>query len=644
MSRTQRGLRKAGASPAPTTKGCSPTSGKGSSIGAGLAPAFGRASRHIFLRLLLLALPVKNWMILAALLGSLTVASGIGLAATSAYLISAAALHPSIAALQIAIVGVRFFGITRGIFRYLERLVSHKATFRLLANLRVWFYNALEPLLPARIITDTQGIEGQGPVGPGRGQAPPLRSGDLLRRAVADIDLLQNFYIRIVAPPVVAAIIGLTMWIFLGAFGAAFGLTFILFFLLASIGVPLLTHLLSQRVGAEIVETRAELHAQLVDSVQGIADLIAFGQEQRQAEQIQRLNKRLTHLQMVMAQISGMQSGLTNLLMNVMTWTMLLVAIPIIRAGNLNPIFLALLVLATIASFEIVLPLAGAFQQIGASLEAARRLFEIVDAEPSIHEPSNPSPAPQDHSIGIENLHFRYSNTEPEILQDITFTLPEKHFIAIVGPSGSGKSTLIHLLLRYWDYHQGQIKLGGHELRDYKQDDLYKLVSVIEQDTHLFNTSIRENLMLARPEATHAEMEEAARLAQIHDFVLALPRGYDTQVGEQGLRLSGGERQRIAIARAFLKDAPILLLDEPTVNLDAIAERGVLQALRNLASERTTIMVTHRLIKLDTADEILVLQAGKIVERGKHAELLQTEGMYWRMWKQQQSHDTQVSN
>ena len=356
-----------------------------------------------------------------------------------------------------------------------------------------------------------------------------------------------------------------------------------------------------------------------------------------------------------------MQSGLTNLLMNVMTWTMLFIAIPIISAGHFDPIFLALLVLATIASFEIVLPLAGAFQQIGSSLEAARRLFEIVDAEPSVHEPTNRSPEPQDYSIAIEHLSFRYSETEPvgampfnetepvgavpcacPVLQDITFTLPEKHFIAIVGPSGSGKSTLIHLLLRYWDYHQGHIRLGGYELHDYKQDELYKLVSVIEQDTHLFNTSIRENLMLARPEAANAEMEEAAKLAQIHDFVLTLPKGYDTQVGEQGLRLSGGERQRIAIARALLKAAPILLLDEPTINLDAISERRVLQALRKLVAERTTIMVTHRLIELDMADEILVLQTGKVVERGKHNQLLQIKGVYWHMWEQQQSRYVQA--
>lgn len=589
-----------------------------------VTPTVPTQSHSLFLRLLQLALPVKNWMILAALLGSATVASGIGLASTSAYLISAAALHPSVATLQVAIVGVRFFGIARGVFRYLERLSSHKATFRLLANLRVWFYNALEPLLPARIITREDG-------------KTELRSGDLLRRAVADIDLLQNFYVRILAPPVVAALIGLAMWIFLGAFGASFVLTYVIFFLMASAGIPLLTHLLSRALGKEMVETRAELHAHMADSIQGIADLIAYGQEEQQLQEIRTLNTRLNRLQAWMAQISGMQTSLTNLLMNIMTWTILLFAIPTIRAGHLDPIFLALLVLASLASFEIVLPLAGAFQQMGSSLEAASRLFEIVDAEPAVQDPASPSPVAKNYSLAVEHLSFRYDESDPDVLHDISFIVPETRVVAIVGPSGSGKSTLIHLLLRYWNYQHGHIQLGGHPLRDYAREDLYKLISVIEQDTHLFNTTIRENLLLARAEATNEEMEEAARQAQIHDFIQTLPNGYDTQVGEQGLRLSGGERQRIAIARAFLKNSPFLFLDEPTINLDAIAERRVLHALRKLATTRTTIMVTHRLIELDMADEILVLEKGHIIERGTHSELLQAEGLYWHMWKRQRS-------
>ena len=582
------------------------------------------AANATFKRLLLLALPVKNWMTLAALLGSLTVISGIGLLATSAYLISVAALHPSVAALGIAIVGVRFFGIARGAFRYLERLVSHTATFRLLANMRVWFYSALEPLMPALLLADKDG------------KRQELRSGDLLQRAVADIDILQNFYIRVIAPPVVAVIIGLTMWILLGAFGALFALIYIVFFLVSSVGVPLLAHLLGRRLGKQMVKTRADLHVQLVDSVQGIADLVAFGQEERQAAEVQALNKQLSRMQMAMASISGLQGSLTNLLMNLTAWTILLFAIPVVHGGHLDGIFLALLVLSALASFEVVLPLPSAFQQLGGSIEAARRLFEIVDAPPAVKSPAAASPIPQDSTIVVQHLRFRYDDSEPYVLQDINLVLTQGGCLALVGPSGSGKSTLAHLLLRFWDYQEGHIQFGGHELRAYQADDLYRYVSVVEQDTHLFNTTIRENLMLARPGATEDEMIEAARQAQLHDFVQTLLRGYDTQVGEQGLRLSGGERQRIAIARAFLKDAPLLILDEPTVNLDAITERAVLQAINTLRRGRTTLLVTHRLAEMEMADEVLVLQAGRVVERGSSAQLLQKEGLYWRMWRQQQ--------
>ncbi|GCE19080.1 thiol reductant ABC exporter subunit CydC [Dictyobacter kobayashii] len=576
-------------------------------------------------RLLQLAWPIRNWMLLAALLGSCTVLSGIGLLTTSAYLISAAALHPSVAALNVAIVGVRFFGIARGTFRYLERLVSHRATFRLLARLRVWFYSALEPLMPARLLEQKDG------------QQQELRSGDLLRRAVSDIDTLQNFYIRVLAPPLVALIIGILMWIFFGFFGVVFGLIFIAFYIISGIGVPWLAHLLGRRVSREMISTQAELESHLVDSVQGIADLVAFGQEERQARYIQTLNKKMQKLQMTSAYVSGMQGTFTNLLMNLTAWTMLLVAIPYVYRGELNGVFLAVLVLGALASFEGVMPLAASFQQLGGSLEAARRLFEVVDAKPAIKNPSQPSPTPADQALQVEHLNFRYAASEPYVLQDVNFTLPQGKCLMMVGPSGSGKSTLAHLLLRFWDYQEGKITLGGSPLQDYQQDDLYKMVSVVEQDTHLFNTTIRENLLLARKGASEEELIEASKQAQLHDFVQSLPDGYDTQVGEQGLRLSGGERQRVAIARAFLKDSPILLLDEPTVNLDAITERAVLDALKILRQQRTTIMVTHRLAEMEMADEILVLQHGQIVERGTHTSLLQNEGLYWRMWQQQRS-------
>ncbi|GAC1663525.1 MAG: thiol reductant ABC exporter subunit CydC [Ktedonobacteraceae bacterium] len=576
-----------------------------------------------FGRLLKLAWPVRTWMALSALIGVATVLCGIGLAATSAFLISQAALHPSEAALSIAIVGVRFFGIARGTFRYLERLVSHRTAFRLLADMRVWFYKALVPLAPARLMTVKNGSQQE------------LRSGDVLRRAVSDVDTLQNFYIRVLAPPVIAALVALIMWLFLGAFGGLFGLVYLCLFLLASIVVPLLAHLSSRRLGQQMVATRSDLQAQLVDNIQGIADLIAFGQEQRQVASIQALTKKLNTMQMAMSYIGGTQNALANFFMNMTAWIMLFIAIPFVHNGQLDGLFLALLVLSALASFEIVMPLPGAFQQLGGNLKAASRLFEIVDAQPGVDDPKQPAPLPQDTTIIIEHLNFRYEADEPYVLHDINLTIKPDECVMLVGPSGSGKSTLTHLLLRFYEYKEGRITLGGHDLRNYRQDDLYKLISVVEQDTHLFNTSIRANLMLARPEASDEEMVEAAKKAQLHDFVQTLSQGYETEVGEQGLRLSGGERQRLAIARAFLKDTPIVILDEPTVNLDAIAEQSVLQAIQSLRQRRATLMVTHRLTAMDKANEILVFQDGHVIERGAHQQLLQNEAAYWHMQQQQ---------
>lgn len=579
---------------------------------------------NTFGKLLRLAWPIKKWMALSALIGCATVLSGIGLAATSAYLISKAALHPSEADLAIAIVGVRFFGIARGVFRYLERLVSHSATFRLLADLRVWFYKALVPLVPARIMTLSNGMQQE------------LRSGDLLRRAVSDIDTLQNFYIRVLAPPMIAAMVALVMWILLGTFGEAFGFVYLGFFLLSSAVVPALAHLSASKLGERVVLVRADLQSQLVDSVQGIAELVAFGQEQRQAEGIEELTDKLNRMQMAMAFVGGTQGALTNFFMNITAWAMLFIAIPYVHNGHLNGVYLALLVLSALASFEIVLPLPGAFQQLGGNLKTASRLLEVVDAQPAVRDPQQSSPKPKDITIAVEHLSFQYDTYQEYVLRDISFTLKPDTCLVLVGPSGSGKSTLTRLLLRFFDYKEGRIELGGFDVRDYRSVDLYKLISVVEQDTHLFNTSIRENLMLARPGASEAEMFEAAKKAQLHDYVQDLPNGYDTQVGEQGLRLSGGERQRLAIARAFLKDTPIVILDEPTVNLDTIAEKLVLQAIRGLREGRASLMVTHNLVEMDMADEILVINEGRIVERGTQQDLLQNEGMYWRMWQEQQ--------
>jgi len=289
--------------------------------------------------------------------------------------------------------------------------------------------------------------------------------------------------------------------------------------------------------------------------------------------------------------------------------------------------------LMTFASFEAVNPLPLAAQMWNSSREAARRLFEVVDAEPVVSDRViSEQLSVTSYELRVTDLTFAYPNQTIPALQDISFTVPEGKSIAIVGPSGAGKSTIANLLFRFWDYDLGEISLGGESLKSLNQDEVRKRCALVSQNSYFFNTSVRENLRLARPKLTQEEMEEAAKSAQIHEFIAGLPKGYETFIGEQGLRLSGGERQRLAIARALLKDAPILILDEPTANLDSITEKQVLDTLFNIMQNKTSILITHRLIGLDNMDEIIVMDHGKITERGKHDNLLGTHGTYRRLW------------
>jgi ATP-binding cassette subfamily C protein CydCD len=566
-----------------------------SGLGAGVRPLpplqQNGHQKYILRRTLALLKPFSARVLLSTLLGFATVFSSAGLMAAAAYIISFAALQPSIAELQVAIVGVRFFGLARAVFRYLERLVSHDITLRLLARWRAWFYQALEPLAPARLWQ--------------------YHSGDLLSRAIADVGVLENLYVRAVAPPLTALLVAAAGTAFLSSFVPPLGLVLLGFLVLSGVILPLALHALARHPGQELIQARAHLSTLLIDGIQGLPDLLVCGQTGAYQQRITQAGQVYYHHQRRLNRLTVAQSALHGLIAQLCTLAVLAFAVPFVLTGQLEGIWLGALMLAALASFEAVQPLSQAAQTLEAGLQAARRLFQVVDASPEVHDPPNPRPVPPPTTLDVEGLSFSYPDGTPA-LQDVSLRLQRGQYLALIGPSGAGKTTLVNLLLRYWEYSTGHIRLNGQELRGFRAEELRENIAVVSQDAYIFSASLADNLRIARPSASQAEIESAARLAQIHDFIASLPEGYDTWAGETGVRLSGGQRQRIAIARALLQDAPILILDEPTANLDQETEQELLQAIHEYAHDRILLTITHRPAALHNADQVLILSGGKI--------------------------------
>ncbi len=557
--------------------------------------------------------PFAAWVLLSVLFSAATTAAGIGLLGTSAYVIATAALHPSIAVLQVAIVGVRFFGILRGLLRYGERLVSHEVNFRLLARLRGWFYQALEPLSPARLFDQ--------------------RGGDLLSRVVGDIEALENFYVRAVAPPLAALLVTVGMGLFTGQYGAQLSAVLMGGLLLGGLGVPLLSYRLGRRPAQEWIAARAGLQTVLVDSIQGLADLLAYGQAAHSQEKMQVFSRRAAGAQMRAAWVSGLSSALGQLCANLTLLAVLVVAIPLVSAGSLDGVSLAVVSLLTLASFEAVLPLPQAAQQMQSSIAAGRRLFALADCAPEVTDPVDPLPAPRGAGLSIRGLTFRYAPDLPPALADLSLELPVGRRVALVGASGAGKTTLSNLLLRFWDAPPGAIFFDGADIRCYRAADVRARVAGVAQSTYLFTATLAQNLRLARSDASEAEMRSALRAVGLDNWLDQLPHGLDTWLGEGGARMSGGERQRLAAARAVLQeDAALVILDEPTAHLDAASAARLMDGLESALAGKSWLLITHQLDgALERMDEILVLDGGRVVERGTHTGLLERGGLYSAM-------------
>ncbi|HAD07258.1 MAG TPA: thiol reductant ABC exporter subunit CydC, partial [Anaerolineaceae bacterium] len=573
---------------------------------------------RIIWRLLAFLRPFWGWVVLSVILSAATFFAGIGLLGTSADLIARAALQPGIAALQVSIVGVRFFGISRAVLRYLERLVSHSVNFRLLAQLRVWFYKRLEPLSPARL--------------------QDYRSGDVLQRAIGDIETLENFYVRVLAPPLSAILITAGMGWFVGQVDWRLGLVLAGGLLAGGAGISLLAFWIGQKAGAAYVQDRAQLNAEMVSVIQGITDLVAYSQELIVKQRVEHLLEVTSRSQRRLVLGNGLVNGLMVALTNLTLVLVLWFAIPLVEGGALEGYRLAVLAVLTLASFEAVNSLPQAAQLLRGNVESAARLFELSDQTPAVVEPVCPVKVPESQTprLSINHLTFRYADRSMPTLNDISLSLTPPKKIAIVGESGAGKSTIIQLLLRYWEYEKGEILLNGVDYKNLDSRDIRRFFGVVSATPYLFSATLRQNLLIARPDADKQQLLTIIERVGLKNWLDSLPNGLDTWVGEHGKLMSGGERQRLAAGRALLSNAPFILLDEPTSGLDSLSELQLMQTLFNLFRERSILWVTHRLIDMEQMDEIIVLQAGQVIERGKHNRLLAAGGIYAGLWQGQQ--------
>ena len=553
-------------------------------------------------------------MVLGTLSGLLAVASAVGLLALSGWFISAAA-YAGLTAITAQLfnffhpgIGVRIFAIGRTLARYVERIVSHDATFRILQSLRSWFYRHLEPLAPSRLMN--------------------FRSGDILNRIVADIDALDNLYLRVFSPSVIALTMSVLVVGFLWLFDPVISMVTALFLSMAGFWVPLMAMRLGEGCGHELAQHLSDLRIRIVEGLQGMPELLVFGAHNRHLDTVKQSSRALLKSQLRMSQILGLSQALLTLISGLAVLATLYLAVILVNRDVMDGPGMALVTLAVLASFEAVFPLPAAYQYLGRMREAGRRLLEIVDSKPEVIFPGRSVTRPRHFGLRFENVCFRYNQKAGWALRDVEFQVHPGRRVAVIGETGSGKSTLIHLLVRFRDPDAGCIQIGSVDVRNFGESDLRRHISVVTQQPHMFNATLRENLLMAQPGAGEDELLDALNFAQLLNFVSALPDGLDTWIGEAAKLLSGGQARRVAVARAMLHNGPLWVLDEPTEGLDPVTEERMMAAIKAQTAGRSLLLITHRLIDLHWMDDIVMLDKGRVVAQGTHEELLRGNTRY----------------
>lgn len=557
------------------------------------------------LRLLALMRPQAGWMALAVLLSAAASLAHVGLMAASGWFITAMALAGAVGAAMnpfTASAAIRAFALIRTGARYGERLVGHEATLRFVANLRPWFFARLVPLAPAA-------LEDQA-------------SGDLLARLKTDIDRLEFAFLRILSPVLAAIVVVAVAVGFAALYDGTIALVLAGFALVAGLALPLLMHRLGADTARRVTAGTGAFEAALVDHLEGRAELDIYDPAGRHRRRIDAASDRLIADDGRLASLAAAAAAGGGLLAQAALLAVLLVGAPLVLAGQLAGADLPLLALMALAMFDAVAPVPLAFQTLPGTLASARRLFALVDRPPPVAVTGAFRPVPAEGALAFSNVSFAYPGAAGPALAGIDLVLEPGRHVALVGPSGSGKSSLVSLALRFRAPDRGGLSFAGTPVEAFEPDALRRRMAVLGQNDHLFAATILDNLRIADPEASAARCEQACATAGILAFVAAQPEGFDTFVGAHGTSVSGGQARRLALARTLLKDAPILVLDEPTEGLDAETERDVMAAVLDAARGRALLLVTHRMAGLSRMDEIVVMENGRIVARGTPAEIL----------------------
>ncbi len=480
------------------------------------------------------------------------------------------------------------FGVLRGVAHYIEQSCNHFIAFKLLALIRSKVFAALRKLCPAK-------LEGRD-------------KGDLISVITSDIELLEVFYAHTISPIAIAFLYSLVMSLFIGHFHVGLGVLAAAAYIVIGIIVPLVTSRLGGALGEEFRGKSGELSAFVLDSLRGLLETIQYGCGKKRMEQMNAKTDELNNCQEKMKKVTGRDMAVTNTLILLFDFAMLLFAGKLFMEGSIGFDGLVVSLLAMMSSFGPVVALANLGATLQNTFAAGNRVLDILEESPLVEEIEGLD-ATEFGKITIEDVTFSYD--EEKILDNLSMEVPESGIFGIIGKSGSGKSTLLKLLMRFWDVDSGKLAIAGRQVSNINTSDLRDMQGFMTQETHLFCDTIAENIRIAKLDATKEEIEEACKKASIHDFILSLPQGYDTLVGELGDTLSGGEKQRIGLARAFLHDAPLMLLDEPTSNLDSLNESVILKSLDQQKADKLILLVSHRASTMRVADTVATVSQGR---------------------------------